>query len=191
MRLTVVKLTAFAAVAVALCFSGLNASAQRTGFFKGNTWVPDTSIELPGDAGVRAHTNHLIIVNNGFVNPDAGGSGPGSSMIPSDLRRFYDLSSTGGSGIIAIVDAYDDPYALADFNTFSGLSYIGLPTETSTSVTNSKNKVFQVVYASGRKPSYNSGWSQEEALDIEWAHAMAPNAKIVLFEARSANNTDL
>jgi subtilase family serine protease len=146
---------------------------------------------MPGDAGVRMHTNHLIILNGETIHPDTGGSGPSGSMIPSDLRRFYNLPSTGGSGIIAIVDAYNDPYALSDFNTFSSLSYIGLPTETSTNVTSSTNKVFQVVYASGKKPSNNSGWSQEEALDIEWAHAMAPNAKIVLFEAASASNSAL
>jgi subtilase family serine protease len=51
--------------------------------------------------------------------------------------------------------------------------------------------VFQVVYAAGKQPRYNSGWSQEAALDIEWAHAMAPTAKIVLVEATSNSFSDL
>jgi subtilase family serine protease len=40
------------------------------------------------------------------------------------------------------------------------------------------NGCFKQVYASGSKPRANCGWAQEAALDIEWAHAMAPNAKI-------------
>ena len=44
-----------------------------------------------------------------------------------------------------------------------------------------------MVYATGNKPSGNGGWNQEAALDIEWAHAMAPTAKIVLVEAKSAS----
>ena len=51
--------------------------------------------------------------------------------------------------------------------------------------------VFQVVYASGTRPAYNSGWSQEAALDIEWSHALAPTAKIVLVEAASNSFTNL
>ena len=48
-----------------------------------------------------------------------------------------------------------------------------------------------MVYAKGSKPRGNCGWAQEAALDIEWAHAMAPNAKIVLVEAASNSFTDL
>jgi kumamolisin len=50
---------------------------------------------------------------------------------------------------------------------------------------------FQVVYASGRQPPVNADWNYEEALDIEWAHAMAPNAKIYLVEAASNSWGDL
>ena len=43
---------------------------------------------------------------------------------------------------------------------------------------------FQVVYADGHKPPVYSGWDVEEALDIEWAHAMAPKAKLFLVESK-------
>jgi subtilase family serine protease len=36
-----------------------------------------------------------------------------------------------------------------------------------------------------------SGWSVEESLDVQWAHAIAPQANIVLFEANSASMSDL
>ena len=38
---------------------------------------------------------------------------------PATLRSVYNLPATGGSGAIAIVDAYHFPTALADFNSFS------------------------------------------------------------------------
>lgn len=143
--------------------------------------VPDSS--KPAGVG-QMHTNHLLSLFNG-ARPNATPAG----FSPQQLRAAYGLPSSGGSGTIVIVDAYHNPYALADFNAFS--AQYGLPQETSTNVTASTNKVLQVVYASGRKPSNNSGWSQEADLDIEWAHAMAPNAKIVLLEASSASSAAL
>jgi subtilase family serine protease len=50
---------------------------------------------------------------------------------------------------------------------------------------------FRKVFAAGSKPKANCGWAQEAALDIEWAHAMAPKARIVLVEAASNSFTDL
>ena len=87
------------------------------------------------------------------------------------------------------MDAYHYPTALKDFNVFS--NQFGLPTEGSTNATASTNTVFQVVYASGSKPRTNGGWAQEAALDIEWAHAMAPGAKIYLIEAASNSYASL
>ncbi len=87
---------------------------------------------------------------------------------------------TGGSNAIAIVDAYDDPTAASDLAAFS--TQFGLPAPN-----------FSVVYASGTKPAQDptGGWEVEESLDIEWAHAMAPDAKIYLVEAASNSNSDL
>ena len=90
---------------------------------------------------------------------------------------------SGGSRTVAIVDAYDDPNALSDLNTFS--TKFGLPAATSSN--------FAVVYASGTKPGQDlsGGWESEESLDIEWVHAMAPDATIILVEAASESLTDL
>ncbi len=150
--------------------------------------IPESSIEQPKDVGLRAHTNIQIYAGRqaGVVSPMTG-LGPAGGLSPAQLRSAYSLPSAGGSQIIAIVDAYDDPNALSDFNTFS--AQFGLPQETSTSITASTNRVFQVVYGNGSKPAVDStgGWELEESLDIEWAHAMAPSAKIVLVE--SLDNT--
>ncbi|HEV2020915.1 MAG TPA: hypothetical protein VGQ94_00130 [Terriglobales bacterium] len=85
--------------------------------------------------------------------------------------------------MIAIVDAFHYPTADNDLDVFS--TQFGLPHCTIA------NGCFKVVYASGSQPSTNCGWAQETALDIEWAHAMAPNAKIVLVEAASNSFADL
>jgi subtilase family serine protease len=140
--------------------------------------VPDSSIEKPGEHGQKAHTNHVISLRGG--KPDAGG-GP-SGKVPDDIRAAYNVPNFGGGGTIAIVDAFDYPTAVSDFNTFS--TTFGLPTEPS------DGSVFQVVYANGT-PAADCGWAQESALDIEWAHAMAPAAKIVLVIAKSNSFSDL
>ena len=54
---------------------------------------------------------------------------------------------------------------------------------------------FTQVYANGNgsctTPPFNAGWGLEESLDIEWAHVMAPKAKIILVEACSNSDADL
>jgi kumamolisin len=88
----------------------------------------------------------------------------------------------GGSRVIAIVDAYD-PEATSDLGAYS--QQFGLPAITANN--------FQVVYASGVQPKkdFTGDWEVEESLDIEMAHAMAPNARIILVEAKSNKNADL
>jgi len=99
----------------------------------------------------------------------------------------------GGWGAIALVDAYDDPTAAPDLALFS--SRWGLPAANFKKVY--ANKSFGTLEGltascSGIPPNGNaSGWDLEEALDIEWAHAMAPSAQIILVEACSPTNNDL
>ncbi len=164
-------------------YGGIPLYAAQAPYYGDDIIVPESSVEHEGDRGVRAHTNHLL-----YIGP-AAGLGPSGGITPAQIQSFYNSPASGGSGVIAIVDAYNYPTALNDFNVFA--SEFGLPQETSTVVTASTNKVFQIVYANGRKPTGNTSWNQEEALDIEWAHAMAPGAKIVLVEANSSNNGDL
>jgi len=139
--------------------------------------VPDSSVQRPEDVGQRAHTNHLLLVSPAFT-----GTSP-SGETPQSIRPVYGLPSTGGANVIAIVDAFDYPTAENDLNVFS--QQFGLPPCTTA------NGCFQQLYASGSRPRGNCGWAQEAALDIEWAHAMAPGAKIILVEAASNSFADL
>src|SRR2546422_10236220 len=90
------------------------------------------------------------------------------------------VNPAGGSKVIAIVDAFDDPNAATDLAKFS--AQFGLPAAN-----------FSKVFASGTKPPQDptGGWELEESLDIEWAHAMAPSARIILVEAASNSLTNL
>lgn len=144
--------------------------------------IPTSSVERSSDIGNRAHTNHLISLK--AYQPDASGG----AYTPLQITTAYGVPVNAGAGAIALVDAYNYPTALNDFNVFS--TQFGLPTESSSSVT-ANNPVFQVVYASGTAPVNDGSWSQEMSLDIEWAHAMAPRAKIYLVEAASSNFADL
>jgi subtilase family serine protease len=117
-----------------------------------------------------------------------------TGLPPSAVASVYSLSglsasSGAGAGqIIAIVDAYHDPHALSNLNTFNAqYGYPALTTCTSLSQT---GPCFMQADPQGT-PTVNSGWVLEESLDIEWAHAEAPGAKIVLVEAASNSNTNL
>ena len=115
-----------------------------------------------------------------------GGAGPAYGLQPAMVRHAYgfDLVTNQGAGqTIGIVDAYDDPNIEADLAVFS--KQFGLAACTSS------NGCFRKVYAAGRKPATDTGWAMEIALDVEWAHALAPQAKIVLVEAASNKMGDL
>jgi subtilase family serine protease len=108
-----------------------------------------------------------------------------SALSPSQIEAAYGLStsSTAGSGkTIAVIDAFNDPYIASELAAFD--STYGLP-GTSANVAN----YLGVVNLAGNR--IDPGWAQETALDVEWAHAIAPGARILLVEARSDSLTDL
>jgi subtilase family serine protease len=122
-------------------------------------------------AGIRASFDSKVIA--------AASAAFSSGLTPAQVRHAYgfDKLSYDGSGqTIAIVDAFDDPNIQSDLNTFS--QAYGLATAN-----------FTKVNLAGKKT--DAGWAGETALDVEWAHAIAPKAKILLVEAASDDLTDL
>ena len=185
----------------ALLLSGGLADAASSQQIAPRVMVPQSSVVRSWDAGLFAHTNVRVL-----QLPDAGAALLGAQpRLPPKSGNFYETPASlaciyglvkrtygcnpqrvtanagGGSRVIAIVDAYHDPTALSDLNTFS--RQFGLPTVTAAS--------FQVIYASGTRPPVDSGWRIETALDTQMAHALAPNAKIILVEAASSSFADL
>ncbi|MFC8431951.1 peptidase S8 [Streptomyces sp. NPDC057253] len=123
------------------------------------------------------------------VTPKASAATP-TGYGPSDLRSAYGLTSAAASGgtgaTIAIVDAYNDPNAEADLAQYR--SYYGLPACTTA------NGCFKKVSQTGSTtslPRSDAGWSEEISLDLDMVSAIAPDAHILLVEAKSATMANL
>ena len=104
-----------------------------------------------------------------------------SGLDPATIRSVYNLPNTGGSGTIAIIDAFDDPNIESDLNVFC--QQFGLPTATQANFELHK-------MSSTISPATTGNWGLEISLDVEWAHAIAPNAKILLVESVTNYTTD-
>jgi hypothetical protein len=112
--------------------------------------------------------------------PFAGTASP-HGLSPAQLRTAYNLpESGGGNKTIAIVAAYDTPSILDDFNSFS--NRYNLPDNGSGNL---------LVYKMTGTAATDFGWGQETCLDVEWAHAIAPNATIALVEAKDSSGYSL
>jgi subtilase family serine protease len=140
----------------------------------------------PGPAAGDAARCHAQVVTDRGGTPVADVT-PGG-LRPVNVKAVYNFptSPTAGAGkTIAIVDAYDDPTAEYDLNVFS--AQFGLPACTTA------NGCFRKVNQSGGTtyPRADAGWALEISLDIQWAHAIAPGAKILLVEASSNSFTNL
>ncbi len=101
------------------------------------------------------------------------------------------VAGDGSGQTIAIVDAYNDPNAASDLHHFS--VYYGLPDAPSFQVVNEDGATSPLpgTDPAGPNPQSGSNWEEEESLDIEWAHVMAPKANLILYEADSSDGNDL
>jgi subtilase family serine protease len=177
MRSEGIKNTArFFAILAVILFVGKPARAQQM--------LP----ELPGINEVGSEPisfmrpHHVIFVDAGTNLPTP----PSSAFAPAQIRRAYgfdQIANQGAGQIIGIVDAYDDPNAAADLAVFS--KQFNLPACTTA------NNCFREVYENSRRPAMNSNWSLEISLDVQWAHAIAPQATILLVETSSNSLSDL
>ena len=106
---------------------------------------------------------------------------PGFS--PSTIQASYGLSGSSYAGAgqtIAIVDAFDNPnvaYDLTMFDAYWGLSVCGSACFTKVDQNGGTNF----------PPQAPLNWSFEIAMDVEWAHALAPAAHILLVEAADSS----
>jgi len=120
----------------------------------------------------------------------------------------YDISgnitkANGAGETIAIVDAYGSPTIVNDVKTFDAETYL-TPGESIANSTggisdyDAEGNFFLTVQKLA--PTANTivgsvadqqGWARETSLDVEWAHAVAPGAHILLVEAPSESALDL
>jgi subtilase family serine protease len=111
-------------------------------------------------------------------------------LTPAQVKKAYGIDSISFNGIkgdgsgqtIAIVGAYNAPNIASDLKTFDKAFSLSDPP--------SFKKVSQAGSATSL-PATDTGWAMELSLDVEWAHAVAPKANILLVEAKSASLGDL
>jgi hypothetical protein len=122
-------------------------------------------------------------------------SGTPTQLSPAMIEQAYDLKNitfrTGGKTVsangagetIAIVDAFGDPNITNDLQTFD--SNFGIGND------NASGQFVLTVATPEGAVTTDAAWASEESLDVEWAHAIAPQANILLVESASASVTDL
>jgi hypothetical protein len=149
------------------------------------------TIEYLEDRNLLSTASPGVFVLSG-ATPDA--TGPGglpAGFNPAQIRHAYGFDqisfqnrTTAGDGsgqTIAIIDAYSQPHIASDLAAFDATFGIAPPPS------------FSVVNEQGGSslPAAVASWGLEESLDVEWAHAVAPGANIVLVEASSSSVLDL
>jgi fibronectin type 3 domain-containing protein len=156
---------------------GKGGSAQLTAQSTIQVFEPDVPAagSLPSAGGLPAAVSYPTPI-------------PGT-MSPAKIQEAYGFnnvllpggaSATGAGETIAIVDAFDDPNIQSDLHTFDQQYFGGV------------DPVFTKINL-GATATINSPeeWELEESLDVEWAHAVAPQANITLVEAATNSMTDL
>jgi subtilase family serine protease len=163
----------------------------------GITPAVGANFRLPGGvgrmhpaAGTGGHYASTSVDSTGTFGCQSPSHAPYNCYGPSQMRAAYDVQSliaagNNGSGqTIVIVDAYQNPTMASDLSQFDTVFGLDAPPS------------FTTVAPQGITPfdaadPNQVGWSGEIALDVEWAHAMAPGAGIVLALAASDNDADL
>jgi subtilase family serine protease len=131
-----------------------------------------------GPVAVAAATTAFVVPSS--TAAPAGGPGQPGGFSPAQIRHAYGfdqitfsngtVQGDGTGQTIAIVDAYDQPNIAGDLATFDAMYGLAAPP--------SFLKVNQTGGTS--YPTADQNWGLEISLDVEWAHAVAPGANILL-----------
>jgi subtilase family serine protease len=101
---------------------------------------------------------------------------PGQIEQAYNLPSLYSRGITGKGATIVIVDPYGSPSISSDLRTFDRTEGIQNPPS------------LRIIRPVGKVPAFNpknggmAGWASETTLDVEYAHTIAPGAKILLVE---------
>ena len=169
----------------------LNAASAAT-IDPGST--PAASLSAGQDASGLDYPNYVLLGADGGADGSdetpLATAGP-TGTTPTQIRHAYEfdqISFDGGTvagdgtgTTIAIVDAFNDPDIAGDLHQFD--LQFGLPDPPS----------FRQVNQTGGSnlPTNSKSWSNEISLDVEWTHAIAPGASILLVEATTNSTPNL
>jgi subtilase family serine protease len=143
-------------------------------------------------AAVQGHPRYMERIDalpnpSGSVHFGCQLTSPPRCYGPDQIRAAYsvqpllDAGTNGAGRTIVIVDAYGSPTLASDLHTWDvlwGLPDPALDIRTPFGID-----------STGAANAF--GWGVETSLDVQWAHAIAPAAKIVLVVAKSSNDADI
>ncbi len=148
-----------------------------------------TPVMTPGPQTAHTSTGPAAVFFGCQTRPLDGSLGPRCYQ-PAQIQNAYGLTpllsaGTNGTGrTIVIIDAFTSPTLVDDLKAFDAV--FGLPNPTLTEIA-----------PAGTPPAFDPndgnqvGWAIETLLDVEYAHAMAPGANIVLAHAKTNNDSDI
>ena len=126
-----------------------------------------------GPQNPRANSPRRVMKSYAFTGP--------VGYVPNQIRHAYalDLIANQGTGqTIGIVVAYGSPTLQKDLDVFC--QQFGIPTT-----------AVQIIYGRTRPKTVDAGWALETSMDVQWAHAIAPKAKIIVSVAATASVSNL
>jgi hypothetical protein len=180
----------------------INLSGNNITGITGSIYAADAELVLSGNAQLKDAliVGTMNLSGNAIFNTLSSTSG---AYTPDQIRGAYNINSVpydGTGQTIAIVDAYDDPVidlAVDEFDsqfstTASGSSLYQQygPASSFLTVMNQDGQASSLPVTDPSGVGV-SNWEMEEELDVEWTHAIAPGAQVILVEANSQSLSDL
>ncbi len=162
-------------------FVPLSKVAPNGVFFEGHAFRPPETHTFTGGGNTATYTGNRYgadITNTALGHLPPQGYSPDEVQTAYNLKPLYAGGLNGAGQSIVIVDAFGSPTIAQDAAVFSQI--YGLPPIN-----------LQIVKAPGISHNpHGAGWDTETTLDVEWAHAIAPRAKIVLVLATNHASLD-
>jgi subtilase family serine protease len=170
----IVLAAAAAATLVTSLVSAGAADAASTGAHSRRVCAHAATGYVACDARVRTDANLKPLATQGPTG-----------YSPAQLRSAYGITGSGSAATtVAIVDAYANPNAAGDLAAYRGA--LGVASLTPGQFTQMNQNGGSITTVSG-----NTGWGQEEMLDLEMVSAICPACKILYVGANSALFSDL
>ncbi|MGH3068324.1 MAG: S53 family peptidase [Streptosporangiaceae bacterium] len=178
---TVSAETVPAAAATHITASGPSASPRFVGAHRAARLPSGFTQVCPQPASPGVMQCSIVVHSQASVQ--AANKPASVALSPGQLRSAYGLSQAAqasNKGTVAIVDAYNDWHATGDLAKYR--SYYGL------GACKESTRCLRVVNQKGTTawyPKGNSGWAEEESLDLDMVSAICPKCKIILVESNS------
>ncbi|HEY6482955.1 MAG TPA: S53 family peptidase [Steroidobacteraceae bacterium] len=181
-------------ILVGLSFAGLSLEGARRAIAPGRSESPGLHLGMRPYVRIGSQVKPTGL-RPGGVGPQYGlfscqyGQSVATCYDPYEMRHAYGVDALIGGGYdgvgqtIVIVDAFQNPNIQAQLSDFD--AYYGLP-DLHVSIV---HPLGLTAFVPGNPTM--TGWAEEISLDVEWAHAIAPGAQIVLLLAPDDSDASL